>query len=92
MQQCQPKSTANFLEPGGDGCELRVTCCGVKNFSIVFFTQFFKVLPRKPATVKHVTRNRFSLFFDGGFRLLSIRNFFTSPLFSPAARGVSKRK
>jgi hypothetical protein len=50
MQQCQPKSTANFLEPGGDGCELRVTSCGVKNFSIVFFTQFFKVLPRKPAT------------------------------------------
>jgi hypothetical protein len=45
-----PESTVNFLERGGDGCELRVTSCGVKNFSIVFFTQFFKVLSRKPAT------------------------------------------
>ena len=39
-----------FLEPGGDGCELRVTSCEVKNFSVVFLPQFFKVLPRKPAT------------------------------------------
>jgi hypothetical protein len=25
-----PKSTANFLEPGEDGCELRVTSCEEK--------------------------------------------------------------
>jgi hypothetical protein len=47
---------------------LRVTSCEVKNFSVVFLPRFFKVLPRLPATVKHVTRNRFSLFFGGGFR------------------------
>jgi hypothetical protein len=28
-----PKSTANFLEPGGNGCELRVASCEVKNFN-----------------------------------------------------------
>jgi hypothetical protein len=64
----RPKSTANFLEPGGGGCELRVTSCEVKNFSVVFLLRFFKVLPRLPATVKHVTRNRYSFFFGGGFR------------------------
>jgi hypothetical protein len=56
-----------FLEPGGDGCELRVASCEVKNIGAVFLPRFFKILPRSPATVKHVTRNRFSFFFDGGF-------------------------
>jgi hypothetical protein len=45
-----PKSTANFLEPGGNDCELRVTSCEVKNFCFVFVPRFFKVLPRLPAT------------------------------------------
>jgi hypothetical protein len=39
-----------FLEPGGDGCELRVTSCEVKNFRVVFLPRFFKVLPRILAT------------------------------------------
>jgi hypothetical protein len=44
------KSTAHFLKPGGDGCELRVACCEVKNFRFIFLPRFFKVLPRLPAT------------------------------------------
>jgi hypothetical protein len=46
----RPESTAKFLERGGDGCELRVSSCEVKNFGVVFLSQFFKALPRKPAT------------------------------------------
>jgi hypothetical protein len=45
-----PESTVNFLERGGDGCELRVTSCEVKNFCFVFLPRFFKILPRKPVT------------------------------------------
>jgi len=63
-----PKSTVNFLERGGDGYELRVASCEVKNFGVVFLSQFFKALPRKPATRNRETCNRLSLFFDGGFR------------------------
>jgi len=61
-----PESTANFLVPGGDGCELRG-----KNALVVFLPRFFKALPRIPATrnPQPATRNRFSFFFDGGFRL-----------------------
>jgi len=29
-QFVDPESTANFLEPGGDGCVLRVASCEVK--------------------------------------------------------------
>jgi hypothetical protein len=66
-----PESTANFLERGGDGCELRVSSCEVKNFGVVFLSQFFKALPRKPATVKHVTRNRLSFFLTVDLELMN---------------------
>jgi hypothetical protein len=39
-----------FLEPGGDGCELRVASCEVKNIGAVFLPRFFKILPHSPAT------------------------------------------
>ena len=46
----RPKSTVFFLERGGDGCELRVVSCEVRIFDLVFLSQFFKALPRKPVT------------------------------------------
>jgi hypothetical protein len=83
----QPESTANFLERGGDGCELRVASCEVKNFGVVFLSQFFKALPRKPATVKHVTRNRLSFFLGGGFWSAKIHHQFLPP----AVRGLDEK-
>ena len=42
-----------LLEPGVDGCEVRVARCEAKNFIIVFLSRFFKVIPRI-----HATRNK----------------------------------
>ena len=60
-----PKSTANFLERGGDGCELRV-----KNALVSIFNR--NSLRFYPVNPQPVTRNRFSLFFDGGFWLSEV--------------------
>ena len=63
-----PKSTANFLERGGAGCELRVTRCEIKNFSVVLYRNSLKFYPvyAQPVTVKHATDFRSFLTVDLG--------------------------
>jgi hypothetical protein len=66
MKYIKPKSTANFLEPGRNGCELRVASCEVKSCSVYFLAQLFKVLPRIPATRNPAADSRSFLTVDLG--------------------------